>query len=62
MTPTQAIFLALVAILVLLVVCPSRAGMWRSVEFFARIHAEANEHMDKQRAARAKANKLEEQS
>ncbi len=31
MTPTQAIFLGLVAILALLMVCPSRAGAWRAI-------------------------------
>jgi hypothetical protein len=45
--------LALIAIvLALIIFCLSRAGMWRAIEFYARIHAEANEHMDAERAAR----------
>ena len=44
--------LGLASGLALLIICPSRAGMWRAVEFYARIHAEANEHMDRARAAR----------
>ena len=62
MTPTQAIFLGLVAILILLIVCPSRAGMWRWCKFFCEDHELANMLIDERKAERARANKLEEQS
>lgn len=44
--------LAIVCALALLILAPSRAGMWRWLEFYAQIHAEANEHMDKRKATR----------
>lgn len=44
--------LAIAAILTLLIVCPSRAGIWRAVKFFAEDHEEANMLIDRRRAER----------
>lgn len=52
MTEAILYLLSLSAVLVLLIVAPSRAGMWRAVKHFAGDHEKANMLIDKRRAER----------
>jgi Tfp pilus assembly protein FimT len=56
MTQELAILIAIVATLILLIVCPSRARMWRSTRLYAEDHEEANMLIDRRRAAREQTN------
>jgi Tfp pilus assembly protein FimT len=49
---TILILLAIVAVLALLIVAPSRASMWRAVRLYAEDHEAANVLIDERRAAR----------
>ncbi len=49
---TLLLFLAIACIIALLILCPSRAGMWRTIRLYASDHEAANELIDRRRAER----------
>ena len=54
--------LGLASGLALLIICPSRAGMWKAIRLYASDHEEANLLIDKRRAERKSAIALEVRS